>query len=259
MPVDFNASHQRDAYTGRDAQSSWIALMESLVSARNKNIADIGCGGAIYSRAWAKMGAKQVTAIDSSKVMLEDAQRATQGLAQIQVQEGEALATGLANKSQDIVFQRALIHHLSAEDQLHCFAESYRILASSGLYIIQDRTQEDVRYAGSPEHIRGYLFECFPRLLTFEAKRRPTAELVKQGLKSVGFRSVKQLSFWEDRLLYPNIEALQQEFSARKGRSILHELTDNELDQLIAYILPKVRAHMPLMDKDSWTIWIAQK
>ncbi|MFT0212453.1 class I SAM-dependent methyltransferase [Pseudomonas sp. F1_0610] len=259
MSIDFNAAHQHDAYTGRDAQDSWIALMASLVDARNKNVADIGCGGAVYSRAWVELGAKQVAAIDSSKVMLEDAQRETKGIAQIKVLEGEALASGLANKSQDIVFQRALIHHLSLEDQLHCFAESYRVLAANGVYIIQDRTQEDVRYAGSPEHIRGYLFECFPRLLTFEAKRRPTAELVKQGLKSVGFRSVKQLSFWEDRLLYPNIEALQQEFSARKGRSILHELTDAELEQLIAYISPKVTAHMPLMDKDSWTIWVAQK
>lgn len=259
MPVDFNSPEQRHAYTGREAQPAWFKMMQEIVDAQGKQVADIGCGGAIYSRAWAKLGAAQVIGLDSSPVMLADAQETTQDIVNIHVQEGSALATGLEASSQDIVFERALIHHIAKEQQLECFAEAFRILRNQGVYIIQDRTQQDVRYAGSPEHIRGYLFECFPDLLKFEAKRRPSIEFVEQGLRALGFSSVSHISFWEDRLVYPDVAALEMEFRQRKGRAILHELSDEQLNQLIAYIVPKVKAHMPLVDKDCWTLWIAKK
>ena len=80
----------------------------------------------------------------------------------------------------NIVFQRALIHHL--KDYRPCFAEARRVLAPGGTLIVQDRTPDDVRLPGSAEHLRGYFFECFPRLLAVELARRPTDAAVRDAL-----------------------------------------------------------------------------
>src|SRR5262249_9808097 len=83
-----------------------------------------------------------------------------------------AVATGLPMASADIVFERALIHHLG--DLKACFAEARRVLVPRGTLIVQDRTPADVDLPGSPEHLRGYFFERFPRLGDVERTRRPT-------------------------------------------------------------------------------------
>src|SRR3954470_601792 len=74
--------------------------------------------------------------------------------------------------SKNVVFERALIHHL--KDYKACFAEAHRVLVPGGSLIVQDRTPDDVELPGSPEHVRGYFFERFPRLLAVELARRPT-------------------------------------------------------------------------------------
>jgi SAM-dependent methyltransferase len=73
---------------------------------------------------------------------------------------GEATATGLPDASADVVFERALIHHVP--DLAAVAAEAAGVLHPGGVLLIQDRTPDDVAQPGAVAHPRGYLFDVFP-------------------------------------------------------------------------------------------------
>ncbi|WP_081873176.1 class I SAM-dependent methyltransferase [Brevibacillus laterosporus] len=52
-------------------------------TAKGLKVLDAGCGGGIYTRAWAELGAKRVTAMDFSEVMLSAAQEECHSYPQI--------------------------------------------------------------------------------------------------------------------------------------------------------------------------------
>src|SRR5260370_26139847 len=99
--------------------------------------------------------------------------------------------------------------------------------------IVQDQTPEDYLPPGSKTHVSGYFFSRYPRLANLEVTRRPRSELVLQTLRQVGFRSVEERKFWETLAGYPHLEALTDDLLARTSNSILHELTDAELQDLL--------------------------
>jgi ubiquinone/menaquinone biosynthesis C-methylase UbiE len=256
MAIDFHLERNRDTYAGRVADKGWAALVASFVDPMGKCVADIGCGGGIYMRAWHGLGARQVIGVDFSEQMVAAACENTAGLAGVSCRHGEATATGLPDRGADVVFQRALIHHLKSYEA--CFAEAHRVLAPGGVALIQDRTLADISVAGARDHIRGYFFECFPHLLAVEAGRRPSSRAVEQALEATGFGQIETCALWEVRRTYRNFDLLAQDLAARTGRSILHEINDAELEDLIAYIGEKISAGSgPIVEKDRWTLWSA--
>ncbi len=257
MPINFELQENRYSYVGRDADSSWRAAITSIIDPVGKDIADIGCGGGIYTRAWSQLGASQVTGIDSSQQMVQAASESTTTIPNITIRQGSATATGLGNDSVDVVFERALIHHLT--DLAACFQEAKRIVRPGGSYLIQDRTLEDVQIPASPEHLRGYFFERFPRLLEIEKQRRPSQQEINAALQKVGFASVHMHSFWETRKVYTHLDELADDLRTRTGRSILHELTDSELADLFSYMLSKLPTDKPIIERDRWTIWYTER
>jgi ubiquinone/menaquinone biosynthesis C-methylase UbiE len=257
VPINFHAQEYRYSYAGREADKSWREAITSIVDPVGEHIADIGCGGGIYTLVWSKLGASQVIGIDSSEQMVQAASESTAAISNITIRQGSATATGLDDEQVNIVFERALIHHLT--DLTPCFQEAKRILRPGGTYIIQDRTLDDVQLPGSSEHLRGYIFERFPHLLEIEEQRRPRAQRVETALHSMGFTSMQVHTLWETRKTYANQNELADELSARTGRSILHELTDSDLADLISYIQSKLPTHQPIIEKDRWTIWHTTK
>lgn len=257
MTIDFHAPANRFSYAGREVQPDWAVLVRSLVDPAAKRVADIGCGGGLYSAAWADLGAAEVTGVDFSAEMVRTATEANRGRPNIVFKQGDALATGLPSESADIVFERALIHHLA--DYGACFREAARLLAGGGRAIIQDRTPEDVALPGSPGHIRGYFFECFPRLLETEKARRPTGQAVEQALGRSGFGALQTVTVWETRKRYDDFRGLAADLRGRVGRSILHALTDGELAGLVDFIGQRLPANAPVVEKDRWTIWSGTK
>jgi ubiquinone/menaquinone biosynthesis C-methylase UbiE len=217
-------------------------------------VADVGCGGGIYSRAWHELGA-EVIGVDFSEQMVAAAREQAAGLSRISFRQGDATATGLPAASRNVVFERALIHHL--KDYKACFAEARRMLVPDGRLIVQDRTPDDVQLPGSPEHVRGYFFERFPRLRTVELARRPTDAAVRDALQATGFRDVKSVTLWELRKTHDDRQGLKQDLTARTGRSILHDLNDDELAELILSIEKQLPADGPFVEKDRWTVWSA--
>jgi ubiquinone/menaquinone biosynthesis C-methylase UbiE len=257
MNIDFHAAANRYSYAGREVQSDWVAIIRSLVDPAAKRVADIGCGGGIYSAAWADLGAAEVKGVDFSAEMVRTASEKNLGWTNIAFRQGDALATGLPSGSADIVFERALIHHLKDYDA--CFQEAARILAGGGRVIVQDRTPEDVSLPGSPEHIRGYFFECFPRLLETERGRRPTTQAVEGALGRAGFGTLQAVTVWETRKHYDDFRGLAADLSGRVGRSILHALTDAELNELVGFIGQRLPVGAPVVERDRWTIWSGTK
>jgi ubiquinone/menaquinone biosynthesis C-methylase UbiE len=254
VPIDFHDAANRRTYSGREADASWREAVVALVDPTGAAVVDIGCGGGTYTRAWSELGAARVTGVDFSEPILDAAREAHTNLPGVDFRTGEAAATGLPDGTADVVFERALIHHVP--DLGAAAAEALRILRPGGVLVIQDRTPEDVAQPGAEAHPRGWLFDVFPRLLHVENGRRADAGTVATALTSAGFVDVTTTSLWEVRRRYTDREDYLAEIGSRKGRSILHELSDDELGHLVEELRRRL-PDGPLVEQDRWTLWRA--
>lgn len=259
MPIDFQDERNRATYASRTADATWIDKINELVHVPGQNVIDVGCGGGIYSKAFAELGARQVVGVDFSEHILAAARENCREAGNVSFVKGTAYETSLPGGQYGIVMQRALIHHL---DNLPlCFQEAYRLLQPGGTIIVQDRTPEDCVLPGSSEHIRGYFFSMYPELARTETERRHSSAKVTAALEEAGFSGIEEHSLWETRKIYPDIDSLAEDLLNRTGRSILHELNDLQLEQLVAHIKEQLGAVSgePVVEKDRWTIWKAVK
>jgi ubiquinone/menaquinone biosynthesis C-methylase UbiE len=257
MSMDFHSPENRGTYAGRKAPEEWLHAISSLVDPNGARVADVGCGGGIYSLAWRRAGASRVVAVDSSLTMLEDTRQACGGVDGVEVAQGSAEHLPLGPGSVDVVFARALVHHLA--DVGPFLREALRVLRPGGTCIVQDRTINDVRRPASPEHLRGIIFECFPRLLAFEASRRPSETGLSHAMMQAGFLAPSVVHLWETRRSYQKPAELALDLRTRRGRTILHELTDAELEALVEAVLARVAGAYPAIERDPWTLWVATK
>lgn len=263
MAIDFHDRRNAGTYATREADDSWRRAIARFVDPTGLRVVDIGCGGGIYSTSLAQMGAAQVTGIDSSAQMVQDARHRAEaaGIPAVTFQQGSAERTGLPDVSADLVLQRALIHHLA--DPAAAFAEARRILKPGGTLLVQDRTMDDVMAPASAEHLRGWFFELFPRLVDVEAARRPSGDEVDAWLREAGLAVVGRHWLAERRQTYANLKELNADLRARTGRSILHELKDEELSRLADEICQRISDSVgnggPIHEIDHWTVWDAQK
>jgi ubiquinone/menaquinone biosynthesis C-methylase UbiE len=256
VPIDFHDSANRSTYSGREVDGSWRAAALGLVDPAGADIVDIGCGGGTYTRAWRELGAATVTGVDFSEPILEAAREAHGDLPGVSFRAGEAAATGLPDGCADIVFERALVHHVP---DLHAVAtEAARLLRPGGVLVIQDRTPDDVAQPGSATHPRGWLFEVFPRLFDVENARRPSSVTVSEALSGAGLGDGATATLWEVRRRYADREDYLDEIAARTGRSILHDLDDAELGHLVAELRQRL-PEGPLVEQDRWTLWSARR
>ncbi|OIK09540.1 hypothetical protein BIV60_23660 [Bacillus sp. MUM 116] len=258
MNKEFFNRIEKETYMKRSADPQWMDLVQSRVNITGKIAADIGAGGGIYSIALAQLGAKKVIGVDISENMIAGAKANCRKYPQISFQVGTASESKLPDGEVDVLLERALIHHLKEEHLSACFAEGKRILDKNGLFILQDRTMEDCAIAGSDEHIRGYFFELFPELLEKDISRRHSVETVNSYLKRAGFQTVEVINFWEHRKTYQSLNELKQEIMLRKGRSILFELADEQVQSLADGIGERVTKPFPVVERERWTIWFAK-
>ena len=254
VPIDFHDTANRRTYSGREADGSWRTAITGLVDPAGAAVVDVGCGGGTYTRAWHELGAASVTGVDFSEPILDEAWAAHGHLPGVGFRLGEAVATGLSDSAADVVFERALVHHVP--DLAAVAGEAARVLRRGGVYVIQDRTPEDVAEPGSPEHPRGWLFEVFPRLLQVENARRPSVSTVADAMTAAGLAGGTSTSLWEVRRRYADREDYLVEIAQRTGRSILHELDDGELDHLVAELRTRL-PEGPVVERDRWTHWTA--
>lgn len=92
-----------------------------------------------------------------------------------------------------------------------------------------------------------------------EVKRRYPSEQVFSTLRETGLNLIQEITYWETRKIHEQIDQLKIDLLNRTGRSILHELTDQELEDLVEFIEQNVEKLEPIKEEDRWTIWIAEK
>ncbi len=78
-------------------------------------------------------------------------------------------------------------------------------------------------------------------------------------MESNGFYIKTEEKLWEARQNFQNSEQLSNDLLQRTGRSILHELTNDELSMLIQTLQSKFDHQTSIIEKDRWTIWIEIK
>jgi SAM-dependent methyltransferase len=174
----------------------------------------------------------------------------------VEFRDGDAADTGLPSGAANVVFARALVHHIG--DLAPVVTEARRLLRPAGTYLVQDRTPDDVALPGSPDHPRGWFFEVFPRLLEVENARRRTTAALTRDLMAGGLTDVATCPLWEVRRRYVSREDYLAEIRTRTGRSILHDLDDGELDLLVDELRRRL-PDGPLVEQDRWTIWSARR
>jgi SAM-dependent methyltransferase len=256
VPIDFHDGANRRSYSGREADASWGEAVVRLVDPDGADVVDVGCGGGVYTRAWHELGAGTVTGVESSAPILDEARTSHGDLPGVNFRDGDAGATGLPDACADVVFERALIHHVGDVEAVA--AEAARLLRPGGILLIQDRTPDDVAQPGSFDHPRGFLFEVFPWLIEIENGRRRTGPAVTAALAAAGFGAIGTTELWEVRRRYADREDYLDEIARRTGRSILHELSDAELEQLVRELRRRLPAG-PLLERDRWTLWRAER
>jgi ubiquinone/menaquinone biosynthesis C-methylase UbiE len=153
VPIDFRDPANRRTYSDRGADDSWRAAVGVLVKPVGADVVDIGGGGGTYTRAWHELGAATVTGVDSSAPILDEARSSHGTLPGVRFRPGDAAATGLPDGCADVVFERALIHHVP--DLAAVATEAARLLRPGGVLLVQDRTPEDVALPGTTTHPRG--------------------------------------------------------------------------------------------------------
>ncbi|MED0901210.1 class I SAM-dependent methyltransferase [Bacillus nitratireducens] len=257
MSINFHDANNRYTYASRNAHISWQETINNIVDVQNKQVIDIGCGGGIYTKELALMGAKSVVGLDFSKEILQAAKENCKGFPNISFIHGDAHNIPYPNETFDLIISRAVIHHL--QDIPIFIREASRILKKDGILILQDRTIEDCTIPGSPDHIRGYFFSVFPKLIEIESKRRTKTTTIQQELQQYSLQAFPIQTQWEVRKTHNSVEALLQDLSPRTGRSILYELTDHELSQLLLHIQTALQNVSPIIERDRWTIWSAMK
>lgn len=255
--IRFDDPSNRDLYNRTEAGPDWQQIWTGVIHLKGKYVTELGCGGGTYCRTMATMGA-HVIGVDASAPQLETARSNSEDA--IRWIQADAAATGLPHNSQDIVLMRTLIHHLPSP--VPVLRETVRILRPGGWAVIQDRTLADCLLPFTPGHLRGYLFEYFPHLAEVERKRRFSHEQVLDAMNQAGLVWLHHRHLWETRNRFPSIAALNHDFLSRQNRSILHQLSD---EQLLAFTrslvkrLQKEGVTFPIPDGDRWTLWMGQK
>jgi ubiquinone/menaquinone biosynthesis C-methylase UbiE len=95
-------------------------------------ILEIGCGTGIFTtKVFEKTGA-QITAIDISEVLLEEAKKKIPAVRFI---EEDAMGMSFNNNTFDVVFGSSVLHHLDFDKALH---EIYRVLKTGGKMVFAE-------------------------------------------------------------------------------------------------------------------------
>lgn len=254
--MDFDAAAAARVYNDRPVDREWLGWCDEVLSPAGRDVVDIGCGGGIYSRGFAQLGARSVVGVDRSAQYVAEATQSALGVAPLRFRQGTATESGLPPACADLVFERALIHHLTEAERRDNVREAKRLLRPGGVLCVQDRTIEDVQ-ADDPEYwIRSALMRSYPRLLEVERARRPSGEVYEEVLRSAGFAAVERRTWAETRRRYDSVDELERDILSRKGKSILFELSDAELQAYCRVLRHDSAAH-PLVERDRWTVWLA--
>ena len=181
-------------YASRQADTGWKAAIRRIVDPSGKRVADIGCGGGIYSRAWHELGARTR---HGRRLLRSDGRCRTRAGGRARrhlLPAGRCRRDRPAAASADIVFQRALIHHL--QDYTAVLRRSPprahpgRSLDRAGPHAGRRATAR-LRRAPARLFLRMLSRDCWRS----KQARRPTDTAVRAALDAAGFARSRRPCF----------------------------------------------------------------
>ena len=178
--TDIPIVYDRGRDHGPELLELWMNFIASCVGNQRLNtILDLGCGTGRFTESLAAHFAAEVTGIDPSEKMLDQA-RGKLREGRVQYQLGRAEAIPLANESVDLIFMSMTFHHF--KDQKLAARECRRVLRDGGLALLR---------TGTRERIPSYPYvEFFPESVPIMEDCLPTAAFVSEVFESAGFSLV---------------------------------------------------------------------
>src|SRR5882672_1760891 len=117
----------------------WLGLLARHVPADAPHIVDLGCGTGRFTQALADRFAAQVTAIDPSEKMLDQARKQVSST-RVQFMQAPGEALPVPDGAADVVFMSMVLHHFA--DVAAVAGECRRILRPGGHLCIRSSTRE---------------------------------------------------------------------------------------------------------------------
>jgi ubiquinone/menaquinone biosynthesis C-methylase UbiE len=139
--TDIASNYDLGRSYSREVLDLWMSTVASYTDGPVNSILDLGCGTGRFSGALAVHFNAEVTGIDPSKKMLEQA-RSKQTDAPVRYQFGRAEAIPLPDESVDLVFMSMIFHHL--EDPALAARECRRVLRDRGTAFLRAGTRERI-------------------------------------------------------------------------------------------------------------------
>ena len=241
MAIDFHSRRNRNTYAGRQADAGWAEAIRRIVDPTGKRVADIGCGGGIYSLAWREIGAARGRGRRLLREMVAAAREQAAGLAHY------LLSAGRRRGDRPAVGRRG--YRLPARPDPP-YAKLRAVLRRSPPCARSRRTTDRPgsnagrcpaarlarAHAGA---ISSSAFrDCWPSRPGADRPTRPCGTPCRQRVSA----TVESVALWEVRKTHDSRNNLAQDLASRTGRSILHDLSDSEIDELIAYIEARIPA-----------------
>jgi ubiquinone/menaquinone biosynthesis C-methylase UbiE len=130
---------------GREGDARLAAELTEMVA--GDRVVDVGCGPGSAARYASRRGARSVTGVDPSAVMLRLARRLTNQRpntvngAAVTFVEGVAEALPLPDDGADVLWALATVHHWPDLDA--ALSEARRVLASGGRFVAIERRSPD--------------------------------------------------------------------------------------------------------------------
>jgi ubiquinone/menaquinone biosynthesis C-methylase UbiE len=155
---------------------SWHAAVADAGELAGTRVVDIGCGTGEHLRVLREQQGCEVSGIDASQEMLDQARAKLPGA---DLRLGLAEHLPFPDTGFDAALMTVVVQHL---DRPRAFAEAHRVLAPDGRLIIH--TPDPDAFAG------GWLAPFFPSYVEVERSRFPASGALGRELRAVGFRGI---------------------------------------------------------------------
>jgi ubiquinone/menaquinone biosynthesis C-methylase UbiE len=240
-----------DTYRGVDSQvlEYLSQRVKTKASGHRQALLDIGCGTGRYSIHLAETYDLQLTGVDVSEKMLNQArEKHPEGIWLLKPIE----EAGFGDGSFDLILMSYVIHHL--KNYPRTLSDCYRYLRPGGALFIVTDSHEQFRSS--------YFHRLMPRMLEIDLNRFPDTDALCDTLTRTGFKvDVTELS--KRRTVSSSRDAMDiVEKTRRRYVSTLTYLTDDELEtgarRVEEYLLNELRKGPVVEDRVKTVITAAK-
>ncbi len=231
-----------DAYRGVDAQvlEHLSRRVKARASGRGQALLDIGCGTGRYSIQLAEAYGLQLTGVDVSEKMLNQAREKHPADVWLLKPIEEAW---FSDESFDFILMSYVIHHL--RDYPRTLSDCHRYLRPGGVLFIVTDSHEQFHSS--------YFHRLVPRIMEIDLKRFPEIDTLCDTLTRTGFKvDVTELSKRNTVSFSRDVEDIVEK-TRRKAFSTLTYLTDDELEtgarRVEEYLLGELRKGPVIEDR----------